>query len=294
MLLINKTLYHLKKLVNILSKNKETFSDAEKTYYEIKRNRVLYHSVYRKTEDYGTPHFCTDIVKGADKDSFKELSKEYGMDATHVYFKIEIVQHRDNATFKVLNEYITADKHGVYQQNNLIPNSDGLSFKLLGAGYAIDNNNIYYIPTNFYNILKEADKKTFEIINSGFLSYAKDKKQVYCNEHTIEAADPSSFIVLDNLNGYSKDNKHIFHFHVKMKDANVNSFKILKYDLSKDDTFIFYRGKIVKEADYTSFKIIEDNSMYDAEDKNHYYRSNGGAHDDGSLGIWSKEENTWL
>ena len=44
----------------------------------------------------------------------------------------------------------------------------------------------------------------------------------------------------------------------------------------------------IKEADYDSFQILENNSMYDAEDKNNYYRSNGGQHDDGSLGIFKK------
>ena len=201
---------------------------------------------------------------------------------------------RDPHTFKVISEFITIDKLGVYLQNKLIPNSDGLSFKLLDGGYAVDRNQVYYIPTNFYTVLKGADKETFEIVTSGFVSYAKDKNQVYCNEHSIERADPSSFKILDSLNGYSKDKNHVYHHYAIMKDTDVNSFQLLKYDLAKDNKSIFYRGLPVKEIDYESFKVIEGNSGYDGEDKNNYYRSGGGTHDDGSLGIWSKEKEKWL
>jgi len=168
-------------------------NDDKNTFYEVKNDEVIYHSVYRKGQEYYTKaHVRTQIVKGADATTFGEISKQYGADAIHVFYKATQLKSRDPLTFKVINKFITTDKFSVYLENKKIDNSDGLSFQFLNGFYAIDNNQVYYFLGTQYEVLKNVDRKTFAPIDN-YYDYAKDTNHVYYRNHLINNAKPTSF-----------------------------------------------------------------------------------------------------
>lgn len=240
-------------------------SDSDKIYYEVKGNQVIYHSVYRKGQEYYTKaHLTSVVLTNADASTFKELSKYYGVDANNVYNEAKKLSRRDPSTFKIIKRGVTADKNAVYLDNKVIANSHGLSFKFISSNYAIDNHQVYYIPSNFYNVIKGADKKTFTKIGDQFSIYAKDKNRVYFKANFIEEAD-------------------------------VVSFEILKSDFSKDSRNIFYKNKRITEVDYQSFKILDrvlkkHNYKFYAEDLNNFYGAGYNKKDKSYLKIIKKKE----
>ncbi|MGP1993504.1 DKNYY domain-containing protein [Zobellia laminariae] len=227
-------------------------SDADETYYEIKGDEVVYHSVYRLGQEYYTKaHTSIKTVEDADAKTFQQLTKYYGIDKSNVFNEVKKLVKRDPATFKVLKKMVTADKYGVYYDNNIIPNSHGLSFRFLNNDYALDDNQVYYQPSDFNSVVTGADKNTFSVIGDDYSDYAKDKNQVYYKGYVIEG-------------------------------AVVGSFSILKNDISKDGKSIFFKKKKIKEADYNSFKTLryEELKEYEykfiAQDHNSFYSDNGG------------------
>ena len=226
-------------------------SDADETYYEIKGDEVLYHSVYRLGQEYYTKaHTSIDVVEGADAQTFRQLTKYYGVDKNNVFNETKKLIKRDPATFKVLKRYVTADTYGVYYNNDIINNSHGLCFRFLNNRYAIDDNQVYYEPSDLNSIIHGVDKNTFSIIGDDYSDYAKDENHLYYKGKVIE-------------------------------DAHINSFSILEKDFSKDGTSIFYKREKIKEADYNSFQILsyeevkEYNYKFIAQDHINFYGSNG-------------------
>ncbi|MEP2240323.1 MAG: DKNYY domain-containing protein [Maribacter sp.] len=238
-------------------------SDADETYYEIKGNQVLYHSVYRLGQEYYTKaHTSIEVVEDADAKTFQQLTKYYGIDKSSVFNEAKKLVKRDPATFKVLKKMVTADVYGVYYNNNIIPNSHGLSFRFLNHDYALDDNQVYYQPSDVNSVITGADINTFSVIGDDYSQHAKDKNKVYYKGNVIEGALVSSFSKLSN--DISKDEKSIFFKREKIKEADYNSFKAFSYEE-------------LKEYEY---KFI-------AQDHNNFYSDHGG-----NIAITKKTEET--
>ena len=224
-------------------------TDENKIFYEIKDNQVYYHSTFRKGEEYYmNAHYTTTIVEGADPKTFKEISKWYGADATHVYYEEKQLKQRDPSTFKIINKHTTIDKYGAYVKNKLLENSEGISFKYLSENYAKDNKQGYFITSESYVIIEKVDINSFKAVGDEFDFYAKDKN-------------------------------HNFHKGLQLKDSDPVSFEVLNSNFSKDNSSVYYKSEKIKEAHSSSFKILNSTGLakydygYDAEDKNNLYRS---------------------
>jgi len=225
-------------------------ADEEHIYYEVKGNEVLYHSVYRKGQEYySKAHKSTMIVEEADPESFRQLSKYYGVDDTHVFHEARKLIKRDPASFKVVTKQLTVDAYGAYYKDDIIPNSHGLSFRTISDKYAIDDHQVYFISGGLPKVLNGADHKTFTGIGDTYSDYAKDKNTVFYQGLVIAAANPGKF-------------------------------KKLMHDFSKDDTSVFYKREQIPEADVSTFNITsqetmkESNYKYLAEDKENFFSLN--------------------
>jgi len=243
-------------------------SDGDYICYEVKDNTVLYHSVYRKGQEYYMKaHYTTVVLKDADSETFVQLSKYYGVDKSNVYNESKQLKQRDPSTFKVLSEQVTADKYGVYFENKLIDNSEGISFKFISNDYAIDNNQAYYISSNLCKVVNGVDRKTFIMLGDKYSNYAYDKNNVYFEGYLI-------------------------------KNANPYSFKILESNFSKDSVSIFFRNQKIKEVDYNSFRILSIgekqklNYKFYAEDNSHYYGQSSASNNGSALKIEIKNKNS--
>ncbi|WP_324028216.1 DKNYY domain-containing protein [Maribacter sp. BPC-D8] len=201
--------------------------------YEVLEDSVMYHDTYRSgTTYYLKKEAVLFKVKGADPNTFKEMTKKYAKDSLHVFHQGHKLSRRDAPTFRVLNQaqrLFTADKNGVYQKNKLIPESHGPSFKFINFQLAEDKNQMYHVAGNYSTILKGLDSKTAKVLEC---NTCKDR--------------------------YIVDKKHVYYEGDLIKEANVNSFQVIEYEYSKDDKHIFYRNKIIKNADYNSFQILEE------------------------------------
>lgn len=238
-------------------------SDADETYYEIKGDEVVYHSVYRLGQEYYTKaHTSIKTVEDADAKTFQQLTKYYGIDKSSVFNEAKKLVKRDPATFRVLNKMVTADEYGVYYDNNIIPNSHGLSFRFLNHDYALDDNQAYYQPSDINSVITGFDINTFSVIGDDYSQHAKDKNQVYYKGNVIE-------------------------------DALVGSFRKLSNDISKDEKSIFFKKEKIKEADYNSFKALSYKELKEyeykfiAQDHNNFYSDHGG-----NIAITKKTEET--
>ena len=120
-------------------------------------------------------------VKDADYNSFEEIDIYYGKDKNYVYYMGEKIDEIDSNTFKNFSfPFYIMDKNGIYYQENFnkykkIENIDISSFEILDSHYSKDKDTVYCKDI----ILKEADVKSFKIIENNFTFDAEDKNNYY-------------------------------------------------------------------------------------------------------------------
>ncbi len=164
-------------------------------------------------------------IEGADPETFTLVSgvtgvANYAKDKNHVYFGTRIVQGADPETF--VSSLSTAsdsesfplfalgvDRNHVFIEGLVIPSADRDTFQLDtepgGVDYAKDKNYVYVFRYNssrggIFEALPNSDPQTFVLLGQNTPEtptfYAKDKNQVYAEDHVLQGADPASFTVL--------------------------------------------------------------------------------------------------
>ena len=162
------------------------------------------------------------IVKNADKNTFKVVEKNYGMDSKNVYYNGEKLDSVGIEGLKIFDENYLKDKDSVYQiyetDNNKVKikpiknlNIDVASFEnILKETFYKDKNSVYYVEVDGnkqeLKKLEGADADTFE---PGIFS--KDKNSVYVEKQRLEGVSPKGFEILDNDLNFIKDYKNVFY-----------------------------------------------------------------------------------
>lgn len=208
------------------------------------------------------------ILEKVDAATFVIINSIYTKDKNHVYMygNDQIIEGADPATFQVMNGYYAKDKNSVYWRYTLLADSNPRSFKLIDQelGYAKDKNYVYrnYIKT----IVR--DPNSFELINR---SFSKDKYHVYCgDEHIVEGADPKTFKVINEKEGYASDKNFIYHGMLRLDSVDLDTFEILTNHLyTKDKGHVYFMDKIIEGADAVSFTA---DILYYGKDKKHIYK----------------------
>ena len=243
------------------------------------------------------------IVKNVDKNTFKVVNGNYGVDSKNVYYLGEKLAFVGLDGLKIFNEGYLKDKKNVYEisvnDNDEVKvkpiknlNIDVATFEDIFGGLNYkDKNSVYYVDENngevSLKILKGADPATFDF---GIIS--KDKNSVFINNQKLEGVSSKGFEVLADLFNFVKDYKNVYYldresdgitYKVKVLDTkgiDIPSFEFFgdsynKYFKDKDNIY-FLNDKDNKMefeklagANLKTFEIIDD--YFTRDDKNVYF-----------------------
>ena len=201
------------------------------------------------------------IVKNVDKNTFKVVNGNYGVDSKNVYYLGEKLDFVGLDGLKIFGEYYLKDKNSVYEismnDNDKVKvkpiknlNIDVATFEdIFNEGLFKDKNTVYYAEDNdgdiSLKILQGADPATFEF---GIIS--KDKNSVFIGNQKLEGVSSKGFEVLDDTFNFMKDYKNVYYldresngitYKVKVLDTkgiDITSLEFLGYSYNK-----YYRDK---------------------------------------------------
>ena len=161
------------------------------------------------------------IVKNVDRNTFKVVNGNYGVDSKNVYYLGEKLDFVGLDGLKIFNEGYLKDKKNVYEisvnDNDEVKvepiknlNIDVATFEDIFGGLNYkDKNSVYYEDNDgdiSLKILKGADPATFEF---GIIS--KDKNSVFIGNQKLKGVSSKGFEVLNDSLGFVKDYKNVFY-----------------------------------------------------------------------------------
>lgn len=206
----------------------------------------------------------------------------------------DISQDFDIDSFKSLDENYFIDKNSAYFRWFKIEKSDPKTFVLLGDNYSKDKNNVYCLPPFSLSVtnIENADSESFKLIKEDYLTYWKDKKNIYFDCLKVEWADLETF---QYYWWYAKDKNGLYildfmewarpvevlksDYSDKYKTIDKGTFSSIWRGYFKDKNHIYYIPEynvwsddwwIIDSADLDSFRL-EIGKWYHARDKNNYY-----------------------
>ena len=205
------------------------------------------------------------IVKNVDKNTFKVVNGNYGVDSKNVYYLGEKLDFVGLDGLKIFNEGYLKDKKNVYEisvnDNDEVKvkpiknlNIDVASFEDIFGGLNYkDKNAVYYAEDNdgdiSLKILQGADPATFEF---GIIS--KDKNSVFIGNQKLEGVSSKGFEILDDTFNFVKDYKNVYY-------------------LDRENDGITYKVKVLdtKGIDIPSLEFLGDSYSKYYRDKNNIY-----------------------
>ena len=205
------------------------------------------------------------IVKNVDKNTFKVVNGNYGVDSKNVYYLGEKLDFVGLDGLKIFGEYYLKDKNSVYEismnDNDKVKvkpiknlNIDVATFEdIFNEGLFKDKNAVYYAEDNdgdiSLKILQGADPATFEF---GIIS--KDKNSVFIGNQKLEGVSSKGFEVLDDTFNFVKDYKNVYY-------------------LDRESDGITYKVKVLdtKGIDIPSLEFLGDSYNKYYRDKNNIY-----------------------
>ena len=204
------------------------------------------------------------IVKNVDKNTFKVVNGNYGVDSKNVYYLGEKLDFVGLDGLKIFNEDYLKDKKNVYEisvnDNDEVKvkpiknlNIDVATFEDIFGGLNYKDKNAVYYEDNdgdiSLKILKGADPATFEF---GIIS--KDKNSVFIGNQKLEGMSSKGFEVLNDSLDFVKDYKNVYY-------------------LDRESDGITYKVKVLdtKGVDIPSFEFLGDSYNKYYRDKNNIY-----------------------
>jgi hypothetical protein len=167
-----------------------------------------------------------------------------------------------------------------------------LSAKYLGPQYYLYEGKIYYWDDGGGQaapgmVLIDASPESFTILKNEHCEwdkkkdkfdpcrrYAKDDKKVFYASYEIKDADPETFQILKGL--FAKDAGHVFYDARKIEGINPNTFELIGIEYGRDNTSVVYEENKIYGADPKTFEVLHEkyclayaNAL--AKDKNSYY-----------------------
>ena len=205
------------------------------------------------------------IVKNVDKNTFKVVNGNYGVDSKNVYYLGQKLDFVGLDGLKIFNEGYLKDKKNVYEisvnDNDKVKvkpiknlNIDVATFEDIFGGLNYkDKNSVYYVDENngevSLKILKGADPATFEF---GIISI--DKNSVFIENQKLEGVSSKGFEILDNEFNFVKDYKNVYY-------------------LDRESDGITYKVEVLdtKGIDIPSLEFLGDSYNKYYRDKNNIY-----------------------
>ncbi len=160
-------------------------------------------------------------IKGADPSTFQLLKKMkfkgkdvygtyYAIDSHFVYHHGQKIEGSDSKTFELINERDGRDKNGFYLEGKKVDGVDAASVQILSDDYSKDANAVYFTGFGDWRKKTEIDLTTFKIVDE---YHVKDKNFVYYRDRRIEGADPTTFIIVNDL---GKDKNGVYYKDFKL------------------------------------------------------------------------------
>ena len=172
------------------------------------------------------------IVKNVDRNTFKVVNGNYGMDSKNVYYLGEKLDFVGLDGLKIFNEGYLKDKKNVYEisvnDNDKVTvkpiknlNIDVATFEDIFGGLNYkDKNAVYYAEGNdgdiSLKILQGADPATFEF---GIIS--KDKNSIFIGNQKLEGVSSKGFEVLDDTFNFVKDYKNVYYLYTESDGITI-------------------------------------------------------------------------
>lgn len=243
------------------------------------------------------------IVKNVDKNTFKVVNGNYGVDSKNVYYLGEKLDFVGLDGLKIFNEGYLKDKKNVYEisvnDNDEVKvkpiknlNIDVATFEDIFGGLNYkDKNSVYYVDENngeiSLKILKGADPATFEF---GVIS--KDKNSVFIGNQKLKGVSSKGFEVLNDSLDFVKDYKNVYYLDresdgitykvevLDTKGVDIPSFEFLgnsynKYYRDKNNIYFLndrddkMKFEKLAGANPKTFEIVDD--YFARDDKNVYF-----------------------
>ena len=248
-------------------------------------------------------HGKVKILKNVDRNTFKVVNGNYGVDRKNVYYNGEKLDSVGIEGLKIFDDNYLKDNKNVYEisvnDNDKVKiepiknlNIDVATFENIFGGLNYkDKNSVYYVDENngkvSLKILKGADPATFEF---GIIS--KDKNSVFIGNQKLKGVSSKGFEVLNDSLDFVKDYKNVYYLDresdgitykvevLDTKGVDIPSFEFFgdsynKYFKDKDNIY-FLNDKDDKMefeklagANLKTFEIIDD--YFARDDKNVYF-----------------------
>ncbi|MEZ0052009.1 hypothetical protein ABIA30_003021 [Mycobacterium sp. MAA66] len=128
------------------------------------------------------------------------------------------------------------------------------------AGYQVDGDKVYYLsdfPGTAFQI-PGADAGSFHSYDRRF---AGDRANVYFEGRRIVGADPASFVLLADREGWAKDRGHVYH-HDRPVSSDPAHFVVLEGGLAKDSTAVYWSDGAVVSDDPAHFAVVSNDDHY--------------------------------
>ena len=247
--------------------NLEYLDDENSTFSNYLRDEK---NVYFVDNEYGK----VKIMKNVDRNTFKVVNGNYGVDSKNVYCFGEKLDFVGLDGLKIFNEIYLKDKKNVYEisanDNDKVKiepiknlNIDVASFEDIFGGLNYkDKNSVYYVDENNGKVslktLKGADPATFEF---GIIS--KDKNSVFIGNQKLEGVSSKGFEVLNDSLDFVKDYKNVYYLD---RESDGITYKVKVLDTKGIDipSFEFFGdsyNKYFKDKDNIYFLNDKDNKM---------------------------------
>ena len=217
------------------------------------------------------------IVKNVDKNTFKVVNGNYGVDSKNVYYLGEKLDFVGLDGLKIFNEDYLKDKKNVYEisvnDNDKVTvkpiknlNIDVATFEDIFGGLNYkDKNSVYYVDENNGKVslktLKGADPATFEF---GIIS--KDKNSIFIGNQKLEGVSSKGFEILDDMFNFVKDYKNVYYLDRESDGINEITYKVKVLDTKGVDipSLEFFGdsyNKYFKDKDNIYFLNDKDDKM---------------------------------
>ncbi len=168
-----------------------------------------------------------------DYESFTPINSNFCKDEHRVYIKksFEIIPCNIEAkTFKSLNDRYVADAKFIYdfvgwENGKEVNKLNKFSYEDFNSVDATDKDYLLFDNQVLYdgNIVEDADRAHFKVIESPTRSYATNDQFVFCYGKKIVGADLETFKLYDYA-AYARDKNHVYFWGEKMEGVDIESF----------------------------------------------------------------------
>ncbi|HIE41184.1 MAG TPA: hypothetical protein EYP80_00815, partial [Candidatus Aenigmarchaeota archaeon] len=191
----------------------------------------------------------------------KVIGKEYNI----TYWKIENnkIWHQwkklmsaDIESFEIYENtyFIARDKNYIYHAWSKLSKINRNTFKKAEGPYWKDENFVYFEYETSLKPLKGLDAKSFKYLENGF---AYDKNYAYYYGTYIRSCkQPTTLEVLTENNFFAKDAENIYFESAALKNADLESWKLLKNSYSKDKKSIYFMKHKLPKVDLKTWERI--------------------------------------